>query len=228
MSARETQLRILDAAERLFARRGFAAMSLRNVTGEAGVNLAAVHYHFGSKEALIAAVFARRLGPLNDERLRLLAHAQSQTGDDGPSVETILETLILPTAHLARREAGGLSLLAGLLGRVHDETCARVVDSVHEQFATVSHRYLTALGRALPHLAHAELCSRFHFVVGAVASSLGDRRRLEFLCGGSVDANDIGALATRLVAFLAAGLRAPVADADRDIALGGVHGGDRP
>lgn len=212
MSARETQQRILDAAERLFARNGFAATSLRNVTGEAGVNLAAVHYHFGSKEALVAAVFARRLRPLNDERLGLLAAAEEearQAGEPAPTVERILSALVVPTASLAAREAGELSLLAGLLGRVNDESCADLVRSLHGQFEAVTSRFLEALAGSLPDLAQDELYMRFHFVIGTVASSLGAPRRLELLSGGSVDTHDLGALADSLVTFLAAALRAP-------------------
>src|SRR5437867_6100600 len=88
--------RILDVAERLFAERGFAATSLRNITAEAAVNLAAVHYHFGSKDELIEAVFARRLGPLNRERLRLLEACRAAAGGGSPSVEELLEALIAP------------------------------------------------------------------------------------------------------------------------------------
>jgi AcrR family transcriptional regulator len=218
VSARQTQQRILDAAEKLFARHGFAATSLRNVTGEADVNLAAVHYHFGSKEALIGAVFARRLGPLNDECLHRLADAESQAGPQGPTVEVILRTLIQPTAELARREAGRLSLLAGLLGRVNDETCAQLVHASDIHFAALYRRYLALLSSSLPHLSPAELNARFHFLIGAMASSLGDPRRIELLTGARVDAPDLDTLSDRLVTFLAAGLHAP-ATADRSVFL---------
>ena len=75
-----TKDRILDAAEGLFAQQGFSATSLRAITAQAGVNLAAVNYHFGSKDGLLEAVFVRRLGPLNDERLALLDEAESTPG----------------------------------------------------------------------------------------------------------------------------------------------------
>ena len=218
MSARQTRQRILDAAEKLFARHGFAATSLRNVTGEADVNLAAVHYHFGSKEALIGAVFARRLGPLSEECLSRLADAESQAGPQGPTVEAILHTLIQPTAELARREAGRLSLLAGLLGRVDDETCAELGNSTHIHFAAASRRYLEVLSSSLPHLSPPELNARFHFLIGAMASSLADPRRIELLSGAHVDAADLDSFSDRLVTFLAAGLHAP-ATADRIVFL---------
>ena len=68
MSQPDTKQRILDVAERLFATRGFHATSLRAITRAAEVNLAAVNYHFGSKDALLEAVMLRRLGPLNEIR----------------------------------------------------------------------------------------------------------------------------------------------------------------
>ena len=73
-----TKDRILDTAERLFARDGFEATSLRSITAEAGVNLAAINYHFQSKEALVQAVIGRRMGPMNDRRLALLDAYEAQ------------------------------------------------------------------------------------------------------------------------------------------------------
>jgi len=80
MSHTDTKDRILDVAERLFAEHGFANTSLRSITAEAGANLAAVNYHFQSKDALIQAVFARRLGPLNQARLEMLDAAEARAG----------------------------------------------------------------------------------------------------------------------------------------------------
>ena len=91
---RDTKAEILDAAEELFARRGPNAVSLRQVIARARVNLAAIHYHFGSKESLLQAVLSRRLVPLNAERLALLEEAQRRTRR-GP-LEKILEALVGP------------------------------------------------------------------------------------------------------------------------------------
>ena len=80
MASRVTKTKILDTAERLFAQKGFDAVSLRNIVEAAKVNLAAVHYHFGSKQALLHAVVSRRLRPVNDERLAMLAEARIKAG----------------------------------------------------------------------------------------------------------------------------------------------------
>ena len=76
----DTKERILDAAERLFGRHGIEQSSLRAITAEAGVNLAAVNYHFQSKEVLARAVFARRIGPVNRRRLEMLESNGSRSG----------------------------------------------------------------------------------------------------------------------------------------------------
>ena len=86
----DTKDRILDTAERLFADKGYPATSLRDITNEAGVNLAAVNYHFGSKEALLSAVLDRRIGPVNEKRLELLDAAEAQAGNQPLALETVL------------------------------------------------------------------------------------------------------------------------------------------
>ena len=213
MPAHDTQEKVLDAAERLFAEHGFASTSLRKVTSEAGVNLAAVHYHFGSKAALVRAVFARRLDPLNAERLRALDAVLADSPGGGAAVETILETLVRPLVDLSQREPDGAQTLIALLGRVHAETASDLQQAVEEQFADVAKRYLEALAHALPVLDRDELCARFHFVIGTMASSLADPRRLAYLSGRGREAHGLDDIAAQLVAFVSAGMAAPARDA---------------
>src|SRR3954471_3227822 len=92
----ETKLRILDTAERLFAESGFAATSLRQIISEAGVNLAAVHYHFGSKDELLDAVVTRKAAPVNEERLALLDGLPAEAG-----IPAILDAFLTPMARKA-------------------------------------------------------------------------------------------------------------------------------
>jgi AcrR family transcriptional regulator len=209
MATVDTRLKILDAAERLFAAHGFAATSLREVTGAAEVNLAAVNYHFGSKEALISAVFGRRLDPLNEERLRLLDEIEAAACDRRPPLDRILETLIRPAVGRFRPGSPDTALLARLLGRVHNSEEPLVRSLVFEQFEGTTRRYLDVLARVLPHLDHAELVTRFHFLIGAMASSFVDAGRLTHLSRGTVDPTDMDTVVARLVTFLSAGLSAP-------------------
>jgi AcrR family transcriptional regulator len=205
----DTKERILDAAEALFARQGFAATSLRNVIAEARVNLAAIHYHFGSKEGLIRALLARRFAPLNAERLRLLADYERTPAGRSPSVDALLEMFIRPALPLAGAKAGDLPLLGSLLGRIHSEPGSQLRELLRAQFAEVSERYAAAFAQALPHLPTEEVYCRFHFVIGAMASMLGDPERLEFISHGTIDASDTDAIVAYLMTFLTAALVAP-------------------
>src|SRR6478672_8382007 len=113
--ATDTKKRILDVAERLFADQGFAGTSLRGIIADAGVNLAAVHYHFRSKEALLEAVLIRRIGPLNQERLALL----DQCGIS-PQLEDVLGALFAPTIRMILSSPEG-RVFGKLVGRLHSE-----------------------------------------------------------------------------------------------------------
>src|SRR5437868_14601767 len=96
----DTKQRILDSAERLFAAHGFEATSLRNIIADAKVNLAAIHYHYHSKEALLAAVIHRRLDPINRERLKLLDDCERDAHDGKPSLEAVLNAFFAPAVQV--------------------------------------------------------------------------------------------------------------------------------
>src|SRR5512135_2832638 len=114
-----TKERILDTAETLFMEHGFEATSLRAITAAAAVNLAAVNYHFGSKEELFQAVLTRRLDPMNQRRLALLDRFERDTAATPLSCERIIVALFIPALELARDpELGGKNFLR-LLGRAY-------------------------------------------------------------------------------------------------------------
>src|SRR5213595_3553615 len=114
-----TKDRILDAAESLFMEHGFEATSLRSITAAADVNLAAVNYHFGSKEELFQAVLTRRLDPMNQARVALLDRFEGEAGDAPVSCERILSALLTPALALSRDpERGGKNFLR-VLGRAY-------------------------------------------------------------------------------------------------------------
>src|SRR4051812_26133774 len=93
---RDTRSRILDAAEDLFGESGLDRVSIRDITRKANVNLAAIHYHFGSKEDLITAVFERRIVPVNAARLAALGRIEKMAGKRVPTLENILDAFIRP------------------------------------------------------------------------------------------------------------------------------------
>lgn len=207
MATADTKERILAAAESLFARQGFSATSLRNVIAEAGVNLAAVHYHFGSREKLVQAVFGWRFDPINQERLVLLSALED--GRDRVTVEKILDCLLLPILRATREQPEGWTMVGALVGRVHTEPDLEVRRIFYDQFEEVGDRFLRALGRLLPDLPGEELYYRFHFSIAAMAASLVNPEEVRFLSKGRLDPTaDPERFVRRWSTFVAAGLRA--------------------
>ncbi|MDQ2694919.1 MAG: TetR family transcriptional regulator [Pseudomonadota bacterium] len=202
----ETRERILDAAEALFADHGFADTSLRAITGRAGVNLAAVNYHFGSKEALIQEVFVRRLGPLNREQLRRLARLEEA---GCPALEQVLEAFIAPAMELYLDAHQGGARFIRLLGRTYVASSLALRDFIHHQYSDVLERFLALLRRVLPQLPEQELCWRMHFLLGAVSYTLGGTDIMKITAGCDLcDPADNREVLERLIPFLAAGFRA--------------------
>ena len=205
----DTKTLILAAAEQAFADLGFDAASLRHIIAVAGVNLAAVHYHFGSKEALIRAVFERRIGPLNAERLAMLDEIESKAGKKAPNLDSIIRALIEPALKLARDKRKGGPEVMRLFGRTIAEPSEEMQQMLHEQFGGVAQRFGTALARACPDLPEAVLIWRFHFMIGAMGHVMADPTKMKVFTGGKCDPNDTNEVVRQMTAFLAAGFRAP-------------------
>jgi AcrR family transcriptional regulator len=198
-----TQESLLDAAETLFSERGIEAASLRAITERAGANLAAVHYHFGSKQGLVRAVFSRRLNPLNEERLRRLTHCEEREGN----LEEVLHAFLEPALDMSRDASH--SAFGRLLGRAFMEPDDEIREILIEQFSEVFHRFTAALGRLLPELPEEEVLWRFHFVAGALGHTVACGQLIERFSEGRCPMGGAGDAAEHLVTFLAAGLRAP-------------------
>lgn len=216
MTERDTKERILQTAETLFSERGFSATSLRAITSRAGVNLASVNYHFGSKDELISAVFARRAGPVNRERLDLLAECRDKAGDEIPELECVLRAFLWPPLRMAQDPARGGQVMMRLMGRIYAETDEHIESLLIENFATVAREFGQALARALPHLDRGPLSWRFLFTVGAMAHTMADRQKLQALSSGQCDSRDVECALEQLVAFIAGGMRAAAPDSLRE------------
>jgi AcrR family transcriptional regulator len=164
-SAITTRVKILDAAESLFIERGFAATSLRAIASLADVNLAATHYHFGSKEALFEATIHRRVSPLNQTRLEALDQLEKSSSALG--VETILEAFFKPLTE------DDMSVpVSKLMGRLYGEPASTTKPLLEREFGIVASRFIRALTNALPELDAAELRWRFHFMIGGMIQVL--------------------------------------------------------
>jgi len=208
-----TKARILDAAEALFMEHGFEATSLRAITASAGVNLAAVNYHFGTKEELFQAVLTRRLDPMNQERVDLLTELEQAAGDGALPCDRILAAMFIPALRLARdHERGGKDFLR-LLGRAYADPAPFIRRFLAAQYAVMIARFKAAFARALPDLPKRELSWRLHFIMGALSYTLAgtDALRLIAELAPTETAND-SMLLRRLAPFLLAGLTSAVPD----------------
>ena len=214
----DTKTRILDAAERLFVEHGFEATSLRQLTTAAGVNLAAVNYHFGSKEELFQAVLTRRLDPMNQERIERLEKLEREASGKPLSCEKILFAMLIPALRLARDERRGGKNFLRLLGRAYADPAPFIRHFLSRQYAGMIGRYKEAFLRALPQLSRQELTWRLHFVMGALSYTLAGTDALK-LFAQVTDTDNDELLLQRLAPFLVAGLKAPPLTETRKLEL---------
>ena len=204
----ETRTRILDVAEELFMQHGFEGTSMRVLTAKAGVNLAAVNYHFGSKDALVEAVFRRRLDPMNAARIAELDKLEAE--QRSPAPEAIIRAFILPGLKLMEDGKNGGRNFTRLLGRTYSEPNKLVRQLIGQMYAPAMQRYKAALERALPQMPREELVWRMHFMFGTLAYTLAATDTVQLIAGCKPeDRYDAQLLEERLTAFLAAGLNAP-------------------
>lgn len=202
----DTRESLLDAAEKLFSEHGIQAASLRQITQEASANLAAVNYHFGSKDGLVRAVFSRRLRPMNDERLRQLELVDLDAED---AVEQILTAFLEPLLRLVSEKPEGVRGFARLMGRAFSEPSEEVRTIILEEIRETIDRFMAAFRQVLPHLTEGELMWRFHFLGGAMGHTVSCSYVLERYSGGNCHTKDPDEILDQLVRFLAAGMRAP-------------------
>ena len=194
-----TRDRLLDTAERLFAQHGYQATTMRTVTTEAAANIAAVNYHFGSKQSLLEAVVHRALAPVAEERRRRLDVLEPE-----PSVEAIVDAIIGPLIVRMSAEPS-TALVIRLLGRLFVDPDPEMKALVKHEVSEAERRQLVMLERALPELPREELWLRVRSLFAVVGAHLTGA----FAQSPCLPSGDCAELRARLVTFLAAGLSAP-------------------
>jgi AcrR family transcriptional regulator len=201
-----TPERILLAAERLFSERAIGDVSLREITAAAGVNSAAAHYHFGSKDAVLDELFALRARPIAEQRERLLA--QVKTDRQGrPVLEEILRAFLRPALDIMRTPEGlAFTMLRARMVFEREEVKRKVLGRAFNQTNKMA---LDALAKALPKLSQHELYWRFHFLLGTMVYTMARPGRIEAISHGEIDTSDPEAALEHMVRFVAAGFRAP-------------------
>ena len=210
---KETQTRILDAAEELFMQHGFEGASMRMLTAKAGVNLAAVNYHFGSKDALIEAVFRRRLDPMNAERVAALERREQEAEGRPLQADAIIRAFVGASLRMLEDAKGGGRNFIRLLGRTYSDPQKPIRVLIGQLYAPAMERFKAAFERALPQMPRDELIWRMHFMFGTLAYTLAATDTVQLIAGCKPeDRYDARLLEARLTAFLQAGLLAPLHD----------------
>lgn len=221
LASTATRERILDVAEKLFMVHGYDGTSMRQITGEAKVNLASVNYHFGSKEQLMREVFRRRLTWLNEARLRALDALESEA-KGGPVKPSLIVTAFFQTLlDMARSPEHGGTTFMRLLGRTLTEPSEFVRAFLAEEYQQVMDRYKKALFKALPNTPRAEIVWRFHFMLGATSYAIAGTDAIRLVTDWEIEAEDsidrLDRMVPRLMTFILGGLRAPLPEFDGSI-----------
>ena len=203
----KSKLRLLDAAEQLFAEKGFESVSVRDVTQAAKANVAAVNYHFGSRDGMIALVVARYVTPINQERLARLDALERKWGSKAAPLEEILEAFVRPVVGTVRKSELSERLFCKLIGRVFALQGDGVPVAVEEQMKESIRRFTRSLGRALPTLTQEELVWRLHFLVGSLIHMMLNQEMLHRLSNGAAGDPTMDVTLARFIRFAAAGLR---------------------
>jgi AcrR family transcriptional regulator len=204
---RTTKDKLMDAAEKLFARSGFHGASVRDITAAAGVDLALVNYHFGSKEKLLAAILERRGRVLNEERLQRLAEERLRAAPAPPSTEAVVGAFLDPILDRLAHAGPGWHSYFSLIAYVNNspewgrKLMGKTFDKVVRQF-------IQAVMDSLPGSAPEDIFWGYNFLTGALTLSLAETGRLDALSDGRCRSDDVAALKKRLGPYVAAGLRA--------------------
>lgn len=180
----ETRQRLLDAAEELFAEKGFEAVSLRELTAAAEANVASVNYHFGGKEGLIGAVLARHAGPVNEERLRRLDLILARK--KRPTVREVLEAFLSPLVERVLERDSRQRLFAQFMGRLMSEGACLIPEEALPMFQEMASKVVQALQAACPKLGEEEAYCRMKFAFAVMADAMMKDETFDQICQGKL------------------------------------------
>ncbi|MEQ6885221.1 TetR/AcrR family transcriptional regulator [Salicola sp. Rm-C-2C1-2] len=209
MAQSDTVDRILDAAEELFAERGFSETSLRMITGKAGVNLAAVNYHFGSKKSLIQAVFARFLTPFCTALEEAFDRLEAESAPEPPCLESVLRVLTSTLVEMPRQHDRSIAIYMRLQGLAYTQSQGHLRRFLESEYSHTFGRFMRLLKNATPELSAVERYWRNQFVLGATAFTLSSSDALTEILWNKLGVDTpIEEIVDQLVPFLASGMQA--------------------
>lgn len=203
-----TKQHILSVAETLFAEHGFADTSLRQITTEANVNLAAVNYHFGSKKGLVQAAIGRYMTVLVPDIDRALSEIQASS--EQPSIQQVLEAIVPAFLTLDKVRADGTAIFVQLLGRGYAETQGHLRRFVEENYGTSLKGLMAMIKLALPDLTEEQVFWRIHFALGTFVFTMASSRALLEICEADYgNASTVKEIIQGLVPYISSGMAAP-------------------
>lgn len=215
MAQLDTVSRILDTAEMLFAEKGFAETSLRTITSKAKVNLAAVNYHFGSKKALIQAVFARYLDPFSERFNEEMDRLEAQYKAEPIPLNAVLETLTSTVITMPSPTRNGLSVFMRLLGLAYTQAQGHMRRYLQEQYGGIFFRFTSMVRDASSDLPDVERFWRLHFMLGAAVFTMSSLDALKDIAEQDFsEQTRVRDVVQRLIPFVSAGMSAPIPDLD--------------
>lgn len=203
-----TKTRLLDAAECLFAERGYEGSSMRAITKTAGASVSAANYHFGSKDELIRAALGRRLEPLNRRRLDALDALEAAARGGPVEVEALVEAYLRPIYDASHSSGPGPEGFRRVAARLVSDPHPVLASLKAELFRPLAERYFAALARALPAVAREDLAIGFALSLGVTMHAVSGHLEIFLRNAGCEPVIDDEALFRRMVSFAAAGLRA--------------------
>ncbi|MBI1180506.1 MAG: TetR family transcriptional regulator [Alphaproteobacteria bacterium] len=204
-----TKEKILDAAEELFAERGYYGVSIRQITQHAGVDLALANYHFGPKEELFRHVIARRAEEHSHRQMEYLQNAIAAAGDGPPSIEALVRAFCEPIFDRTMRGGPGWKHYIQLLSHTANTKQSHgFLAPMNERYDPVVEAFTDAFKRALPACAPHNVHYAVYFLQGAIVYLLAETGAINRQSHGLVDASDFDAILERMVPFFAAGFYA--------------------
>lgn len=200
----KTRDRILDAAEELFAKKGFEGVSVRQIMAKAEADVSLAYYHFKSKRDLFDQVMLRRAEILNDIRLEALEAVEERHPDEAPTVEEIIDAFTRPLLDQLARNHEEWAHYFQLIAQVNNSP-EWGGELMTRYFDPLVRRFLEALRKALPESNEEDLFWSYHFLSGALTLTFAETGRLDNLSNGVVRSSDMASVVERMPKFLAAG-----------------------
>lgn len=206
-NAQATKSRILDAAEELFANRGFEGVTVRQIMSKAGADVALAYYHFKSKRDLFDAVLLRRAELMNEKRLAALRQVEQRHPDDEPSLEEIIGAFTDPLLDMLAEDPDEWRSYMALVAQINNSP-EWGGELMTKYFDPLVRRFIQTIRRAVPGCDEADMFWSYHFLSGALTLTIAETGRLNNLSDGLCDSADMEAARARMARFAAAGFRA--------------------